>query len=310
MESKLLFVLLIFSMACSLTHGNGYILSRFGHMYKLVTTPNTWENAKLTCEKEGGRLAMPKTKEQFDYLVEKIAATATTQFWIGVQYVKEENKVKGKDSFKYVDGEKYALGLWEEDEPATAEDQACIVIKIKEVYDRSCTDTRAYICEADLACDNKLAPSYTQVAIQQSWEKVSCGTSQGIFNEKAYKCVTDAIPLYVWVEVPVDKLFLPGVLSFEVDSDNLFYPVDYQFIGSNDETCSTTGNWVVLGEVNHNNYKDAELQPFERSYCKASLENITPFRCLGMLVKNANGWSAIVKGQIAFKNVRLWSRSC
>ena len=45
---------------------------------------------------------MPKTKEQFDYLVEKIAATATTQFWIGVQYVKEENKVKGKHLLEVV----------------------------------------------------------------------------------------------------------------------------------------------------------------------------------------------------------------
>ena len=166
------------------------------------------------------------------------------------------------------------------------------------------------------------APSY-------SWKTVSGGggwsdsirgiSTSNAFDGGKYSNTEDDIPIYLWYAFPAEQVFLPGFISFQRDATNndKKYPVDYQFIGSNDVNCGRNGNWVVLGEVKHEdvNVKDFELQPYERSYCKATLTNIIPFRCLGLLIQNTRGWEGSNTnragfGHVSLKEIRLWERKC
>lgn len=306
-------VLVVFSMALSLAFGikDGYSASPFGLQYKMVSKAATWNKALTICEQEGGRLAMPKNLEQHDYLLNTIGGTES-QYWIGVKYV--------NGTFKYVDGCNFVLELWEEDEPDRSNDQACVAVKKGEMYDRKCNGDRPFICEAELVCHSKPAPSYSLVKNAGGTAYSSCGASRttstswgtaSVFSGGNYYCYSShyEVPLYIWYEFPAPALFVPGIVSFYPNpSYSGYYPVDYQFVGSNDKKCSKDGVWEVLGEVNHNDHSSHSQQHFERSYCKADAKLVQPFRCVGIKVKNSVDWGS--NNYIAIKDLRFWQKNC
>ena len=107
----------------------------------MVTKKITWDAALQICEQENSRLAMPKNLEQFNFVLNKIAKPASQdQYWIGVKFA--------NSSFYYVDGQKFKLQLWEEDEPDMSTNQACVAVKKGEMFDRRCKDERPFVCEA------------------------------------------------------------------------------------------------------------------------------------------------------------------
>lgn len=279
----------------------------------MVSKVATWNKALTICEQEGGRLAMPKNLEQHDYLLNHVGGTGS-QYWIGVKYV--------NGTFKYVDGYNFALELWEEDEPDKSKDQACVAVKKGEMYDRKCNGLRPFICEAELVCHNEPAPSYSLVKPSGGTSYCSCSTTTRTTSYVGSVFTTSYgtgdficthwpdLPLYIWYEFPATALFVPGIVSFFPHSSSSYYndyPVDYQFVGSNDKTCQKDSNWVVLGEVNHNTHSHTQYK-YERSYCKAAPAIVQPFRCVGIKVMNTNDWAS--NGYIALRGIQFWKKNC
>merc|ERR1711872_436503 len=65
-------------------------------------------------------------------------------------------------------------------------------------------------------------------------------------------------PVLVWYEFPEEKLFVPGRVSFRGRQDSTLTvvqqqtPSEWQFVGSNDQSCGKFGTWTVLCEDRSN----------------------------------------------------------
>ena len=110
-------------------------------------------------------------------------------------------------------------------------------------------------------------------------------------------------PQLVWYEFPANKAFVPARVSFRPRKDAGWdqVPTMWQYVGSNDPNCKSSGNWTILCE----DLSDAGYRTkFTTKYCKVDDQITRKFRCLGIMVLNTHSGG----GSVALKDVRMWKK--
>ena len=140
-------------------------------------------------------------------------------------------------------------------------------------------------------------PSWNQGFLQGSEFIWHSGHSQPRKPEK--------LPVFIWYEF-ADPQFCPIEISFhprqnEPEADNFKKqtPTRFQFIGTNDENCSTNSDWTVICE---NQTRSPEFRN-ETRHCRVDPKNqlCQGFRCLGLkvLANKEMGW-------VSLNGIRMW----
>ena len=109
----------------------------------------------------------------------------------------------------------------------------------------------------------------------------------------------------LWYDFTRNNSFVPARVSFrgqvQCDSCMKYTPSVWEFVGSNDDVCTGSGNWTVLCQDS----SDVVIkEPYETKYCDVVSndpnEDQQEFRCLGINVIRAhNPWTGL-------SNVRMW----
>ena len=119
------------------------------------------------------------------------------------------------------------------------------------------------------------------------------GHSKAWYNNK------EILPSIVWYEFLIK--IVPGRVSFRANNV-LQAPLQWQFVGSNDETCDRFSCWTVLCEdLSGTVYPNAKWT----KYCDVDEKITTEFRCLGIAVLNTR----TTDSSAALKDVRMWKKS-
>jgi len=142
------------------------------------------------------------------------------------------------------------------------------------------------------------------------WDENS-SPNQGFFGHQPWHLGAkngppSPLPVMIWYDFKSTGI-RPAEVSFQPWQSNSNgqniqrAPTSYQFVGSNDASCSESTTWTVLCE-------DLSNAPWEHfndtKYCKVKPELKEKFRCLGLRVlKNRSG-----DGWVALRNIRIWER--
>ncbi|CAB3388758.1 Hypothetical predicted protein [Cloeon dipterum] len=126
-----------------------------GKRYRFSLEKKTWHEAKESCEKNGMRLASPKTQRDVTLLHQKLRELEPESgFWLSASDVGLTNT-----DFKWLDGEKLPLdsSLWEKerldlDAPLNYGETAKSCVFIRKIlddklYEEKCSDFTNFICE-------------------------------------------------------------------------------------------------------------------------------------------------------------------
>ncbi|XP_069675878.1 hemolymph lipopolysaccharide-binding protein-like [Periplaneta americana] len=124
--------------------------------YKLHNQQKTWNEAKLTCQKEGAHLAVINSRDEvevFRYLrdrLPKIHGDARDDFvFIGMTDIKEEGKW-----VTIFDEPQTEMGfnLWDEGEPGNGRGENCGLLRVStgKFHDGSCPGLLGFCCELEL----------------------------------------------------------------------------------------------------------------------------------------------------------------
>jgi len=119
----------------------------------------------------------------------------------------------------------------------------------------------------------------------------------------------DRFPVLVWYEFPEEKLFVPGRVSFrgrqDLTSSSQDWkeqtPSEWQFVGSNDQSCGKFGKWTALCE-NRSNAAPATMA--ETKYCEVHEIIVKKFKCLGISILN----NRRNNGGTNLRDVRMWEK--
>ncbi|XP_065341715.1 snaclec botrocetin subunit beta-like [Cloeon dipterum] len=124
-----------------------------GKSYRFSLEKKTWQEAKESCEKNGMRLASPKTQREVTILHQKLKELEPESgFWLSASDVGLTNT-----DFQWLDGEKLPLdsSLWEKERlnaplnyGKTA--KSCVFIRKildDKLYEEKCSDYTNFICE-------------------------------------------------------------------------------------------------------------------------------------------------------------------
>ena len=107
--------------------------------------------------------------------------------------------------------------------------------------------------------------------------------------------ISDDFLAIIWYELPAGEDAEPAEVSFlpyttYEDAVRLYTPTKWQFVGSNDHSCSANGDWEVLCE----NLSGQVV--FHKRYCLIGGEDgahqfstISRFRCLGIKILATHG---------------------
>ncbi|CAB3380390.1 Hypothetical predicted protein [Cloeon dipterum] len=126
-----------------------------GKRYRFSLEKKTWHEAKESCEKNGMRLASPKTQRDVTLLHQKLRELEPESgFWLSASDVGLTNT-----DFKWLGGEKLPLdsSLWEKerldlDAPLNYGETAKSCVFIRKIlddklYEEKCSDFTNFICE-------------------------------------------------------------------------------------------------------------------------------------------------------------------
>ena len=110
-------------------------------------------------------------------------------------------------------------------------------------------------------------------------------------------------PATVWYEFPAHSAFAPARVSFRPRQDCCWdeVPTEWQFLGSNDESCGKFGNWTVLCE---DRQTDRSPTKYRTMYCDVDDTILRRFKCLGISGLNNNN----KHGYMSLKDVRFWKK--
>lgn len=79
--------------------------------YQVIAQRMTWSEAKSYCESQGGRLATPGTKEEYDKVIQKANESGLKVLWLGGQ------RTSDGSGFEWLSGETFSFGSWASGEP-------------------------------------------------------------------------------------------------------------------------------------------------------------------------------------------------
>merc|ERR1712200_354563 len=141
-------------------------------------------------------------------------------------------------------------------------------------------------------------------SVHETWKPLDAfreDSSRGFHSRKP-----ERYPVLVWYEFPEEKLFVPGRVSFRGRQDAglappLQTPSEWQFIGSNDQTCGKFGKWTILCE-DRTNVGPATMS--STKYCDVDEKIFKKFKCLGISILNNRDKT----GHASFRDVRMWEK--
>jgi len=145
--------------------------------YKYYGTKLTYDDARLQCRKDGGRLAEPRNPEENKFifsLVPKCSSFDCSHSWIGI------NDQENEGSFTYDDGSALEYTDWRSNEPTKnrENDEDCVhqgSNKEPEWNDRKCDVEYGFICEmkmqtkltvVDSICTHEISPAHLEETVE------------------------------------------------------------------------------------------------------------------------------------------------
>ena len=118
--------------------------------YKLHTSPQNWNNAKLNCQNFGGNLLKIETKEESRFITRKYFSDEG-RYWIGLSDSSNENEWRWTDETGLTGFENWRRGqpnnFWNQDCVAMLKGTYHLIHYNAEWNDEDCSLTLGYICE-------------------------------------------------------------------------------------------------------------------------------------------------------------------
>ena len=113
-------------------------------------------------------------------------------------------------------------------------------------------------------------------------------------------------PLMIWYDFSVGNEFVPARITFQScqsssnpTTDTKYIPSIWEFVGSNDDKCSHTGNWTILCR-DYSDVKPRNIYAIKRCDVEGRAEE--KFRCLGInILSTHESFSAV-------SNIRMWQK--
>jgi len=111
-------------------------------------------------------------------------------------------------------------------------------------------------------------------------------------------------PKMIWYDFSIGNGFVPARITFQSaqrsEADTTYVPSIWEFVGSNDDVCSKSGDWTILCR----DYSD--VQPRNRyaiKRCDVEERVEKKFRCLGINILSSHTEWGIVS------NIRMWRKA-
>ncbi len=109
----MILIFFVVFMMSTITHAdNAKILNtRNGHTYQLIQSPQSWTEARSQCERLGGYLVTITSKEEQNFIFDKILRHINKDVWAGAT----DKDVEG--DWKWITGETFQYSNWRSGEP-------------------------------------------------------------------------------------------------------------------------------------------------------------------------------------------------
>jgi len=129
-------------------------------------------------------------------------------------------------------------------------------------------------------------------------------------NKQNFCCSTDVSPLHgvfpkmIWYDFSIGNGFVPARITFQSshrrEIDTQHTPSIWEFVGSNDDVCSKSGDWTVLCR-DYSNVRPQNMYGIKRCDVEGRAEK--KFRCLGINILSTHGGYGMVS------NIRMWRKA-
>jgi len=130
--------------------------------------------------------------------------------------------------------------------------------------------------------------------VNKFWESSSDAKHRGVF------------PILIWYDFPVGNDFVPARITFQgcqnlgnPTTDTKYTPSIWEFVGSNDEVCSESGNWTILCR-DYSHVQPQNHWAIKRCDVEGKAEK--KFRCLGINILSTHG------DRSHASNIRMWQK--
>ena len=111
-----------------------------------------------------------------------------------------------------------------------------------------------------------------------------------------------AYPKMIWYDFSIGNGFVPARITFQScpNSDCPQYtPSIWEFVGSNDDVCSKSGDWTILCRDN-SDVQPRNIYAIKRCDVEGRVEK--KFRCLGINILSTHSGYSLVS------NIRMWQK--
>ncbi|XP_070582570.1 macrophage mannose receptor 1-like [Erythrolamprus reginae] len=208
------------------------------HCYQLNRDHKTWEDASVSCQKDGGHLLSIHDIEEYSFIFSQLGYKSTDTLWIGL------NDQKISSYFEWSDGTTVRFIKWQKGEPTLISNvqEDCVIMSGENGYwaDHFCEEELGYICKKQ---PPEFLPVTDEVAdpkCQNGWKRYGfycylIGKTSGTFSEAKTSCEKNQ-GFLISVENRFEQAFLTSQIGH--------HPEKYFWIGLSDVAKPGTFNWT------------------------------------------------------------------
>ncbi|XP_074721575.1 macrophage mannose receptor 1-like [Strix uralensis] len=212
------------------------------HCYKIFRETKVWEEALMSCQKEGSHLASIQSLEEHSFIVSRLGYKPTDKLWIGL------NDYKVQMYFEWSDGTPVTYTKWHVGEPSTTNNRPedCVLIKGQDGYwaDYICEKKAGYICKRKPISQIAGEKEITDAGCKKGWRRYGTycyfiGHVPATFSEANTTCEEEKGYLAT-VENRYEQAYLISLVGLR--------PEKYFWLGLSDVEDQGTFRWAN-GEV-------------------------------------------------------------
>jgi len=110
-------------------------------------------------------------------------------------------------------------------------------------------------------------------------------------------------PKMIWYDFSIGNGFVPARITFQSrqngDGSQIYTPSIWEFVGSNDDVCSKSGDWTILCR-DYSDVQPRNIYAIKRCDVEGRAEK--KFRCLGINILSTHSGYSLVS------NIRMWQK--
>ena len=110
-------------------------------------------------------------------------------------------------------------------------------------------------------------------------------------------------PKMIWYDFAIGDGFVPARITFQSCQNGngcpTYTPSIWEFVGSNDDVCSKSGDWTILCR-DYSDVQPRNIYAIKRCDVEGRVEK--KFRCLGINILSTHGQYSMVS------NIRMWQK--